>query len=160
MHEGRTTVKGDVEARRFPKGVYIITSRSDDRRAGMTAAWVSRISATPAMMAVALHRASATEEVIRQSGWFVIHALPESHVELARSFGRGSSRDRDKFEGLNVTESSHGQPLLGAAAAYVECRVAGRQVVGDHHLLIGEIVDEAEFCAGETLRYRESLFGA
>ncbi|MGD9676145.1 MAG: flavin reductase family protein [Candidatus Bipolaricaulia bacterium] len=149
---------GEVEARRFPKGVFIITSQWNGRRAGMTASWVTRVSAEPAMMAAALHRGSATEEIIQQSGWFVVHVLPESSVGLAREFGRGSSRDRDKFEGLDVSESRHGQPVLGAAVACLECRVVERHAVGDHHVVIGEIVDETETHAGEPLRYREDQF--
>lgn len=150
---------GDVEARRFPKGVYVVTSCAGDRRAGMTAAWVARVSGTPAMMAVALHPGSATGDAIRESGWFVIHALPESGVELARSFGRGSSRRRDKFAGRAWTESANGQPILTDAIAYAECRVVQRHGTGDHELVIGEVTDEAELHDGEPLRYREVLFG-
>lgn len=157
--ERRAVGLGEVEARRLPKGVFVITSQWNGRRAGMTASWVTRVSAEPPMMAAALHRRSATEEVIRQSGWFVIHILSESSVGLAREFGRGSSRDRDKFKGLDVSESRHGQPVLDDATAYLECRVVERHAVGDHHVVIGEIVDEAEAHAGEPLRYREVLFG-
>jgi 3-hydroxy-9,10-secoandrosta-1,3,5(10)-triene-9,17-dione monooxygenase reductase component len=149
---------GDVEARTFPKGVFVITSQWGDRRAGMTAAWVTRVSAVPAMMAVALHRGSATREIIGQSGWFVIHALPESELELARSFGRGSSSGRDKFAGLDVAASSHGQPVLARAKSFLECRVVRKEDVGDHQLIVGEVVSGEELRAGEPLRYREDEF--
>ncbi len=59
---------GDVEARIFPKGVYVVTSSCAEGRAGMTAAWVSRVSGTPPLVAVALHRGSATRAVIEKAG--------------------------------------------------------------------------------------------
>lgn len=150
---------GDVEARTFPKGVYIITSQWGGRRSGMTASWVTRVSAEPAGMAVALHRRSHTREVIQSSGWFVVHALLESDVDLARAFGGGSSRTRDKFVGLDVISSAHGQPVLAQARSYVECMVVRREDVGDHALFVGIIVDEKELRPGEPLRYREEWFG-
>lgn len=149
---------GDVEARTFPKCVYIITSQWGDRRAGMTAAWVTRVSAVPPMMAVALHRGSCTREVIGQSGWFVIHALPESELELAKSFGRGSSRARDKFAGLDIAASAHGQPILARAMSFLECEVVRKEDVGDHELIVGLVAGEGELCRGEPLRYREDRF--
>ena len=149
---------GDVEARTFPKGVYVITSQWGDRRAGMTAAWVTRVSAAPVMMVVAFHRGSYTLEVIGGSGWFVIHALPESELELARCFGRGSSRSRDKFAGFDVAATSHGQPVLTKAMAFLECQVVRSEDVGDHQLIVGEVVNQAELRAGEPLRYREDWF--
>jgi len=151
-------IPGDVEARAFPKNVYVITSQWGDCRAGMTAAWITRVSAVPAMMAVAIHRGSYTREVIGHSGWFVIHALPESGLELARCFGRGSSRSRDKFVGFSVAVSSHGQPVLTEATAFLECQVVRSEDVGDHQLIVGEVVSGTELRTGEPLRYREEWF--
>ena len=149
---------GNVEARTFPKGVYIVTTQWEDHRAGMTAAWVTRVSAAPAMIAMALHRGSATREMIGRSGWFVVHALPESGLELARSFGRGTSTERDKFAGLAPVASAHGQPILVQAKSFLECQVVRREDVGDHELIVGLVVDEKELRVGEPLRYREDWF--
>jgi len=153
-----TAKPGDVEARIFPKGVHIVTSGCEEGRAGMTAAWVSRVSGTPPLVAVAMHRESATRATIQKAGWFVVHALPEEGLHLAHRFGQGSSRDHDKFAGLDVETSPHGQPILRAALAYLECRLERREDVGDHQLVIGEIVGGAILRAGEPLRYKDALF--
>lgn len=151
-------MKGELEARLLPKGVYVITSQWERRRAGMTAAWVTRVAGAPPSMLVAIHFGSFTGEVIAQSGWFVINVLGRDQLELARLFGEGSSRDHDKFSGLPLTMSAHGQPVLGVALAYLECEVILTPQIGDHVLFIGEIMEERQFQEGNPLLYDPKEF--
>lgn len=151
-------MKGELEARLLPKGVYVITSQWKRRRAGMTAAWVTRVAGAPPAMLVAIHFGSFTGEVIAQSGWFVINVLGRDQLELARRFGEGSSRDHDKFSELSLTMSAHGQPALGVVLAYLECKVALAPRVGDHILFIGEIMEEQRFQEGIPLLYDPKEF--
>lgn len=149
---------GELEARLLPKGVYVITSQWERRRAGMTAAWVTRVAGAPPAMLVAIHCGSFTEEVIAQSGWFVINVLGRDQLELACRFGEGSSRDHDKFASLPLVLSAHGQPALGVALAYLECKVTLAPRVGDHILFIGEIIGEHQFQEGIPLLYDPKEF--
>jgi len=151
-------VIGELEARLLPKGVYVITSQWERRRAGMTAAWVTRVAGAPPAMLVAIHCGSFTEEVIAQSGWFVINVLGRDQLELACRFGEGSSRDHDKFGSLPLVLSAHGQPALGVALAYLECKVTLAPRVGDHILFIGEIIGEHQFQEGIPLLYDPKEF--
>ena len=144
---------GQLEERLLPKGVYVITSMWKNKRAGMTAAWVTRVAADPPAMLVAIHVGSFTGEVIRGSGWFVINVLDRTQGRLALRFGKGSSRNQDKFNGLSLRTSLHGQPALGNALAYLECKILSIPKVGDHWLFTGEIVDEQELRKGHPLMY-------
>lgn len=149
---------GELEARLFPKGVYVITSRWHDRKAGMTAAWVTRVSGTPPAMMVAIHHQSDTGETIAKSGWYVINVLDEEQLEIARRFGQGSSRNRDKFRGLAMMSSAHGQPVISTAMAYLECKVILLPPVGDHTLHIGNVMEERQLRAGAPLLYNQKKF--
>ena len=144
---------GQLEERSCPKGVYVITSIWGNRGAGMTAAWVTRVAASPPAMLVAIHVGSFTGEIIKRSGWFVINILDKTQSMLALRFGRGSSRNRDKFNGLNLLTSLHGQPALKDALGYLECKIISIPEAGDHQLSIGEITEERKLREGSPLMY-------
>lgn len=146
-------MRGELEARLLPKGVYVITSQWRNRRAGMTAAWVTRVSGNPPAMLVAIHCGSFTGEVIAKSGWYTINVLARDQLELARRFGEVSSRNHDKFRGLPLEMSAHGQPVLATGLAYLECKVSLTPRMGDHVLFIGEITEERQLREGSPLLY-------
>jgi flavin reductase (DIM6/NTAB) family NADH-FMN oxidoreductase RutF len=58
-------------------------------------------------------------------------------------FTKSRYKEPDKMENVNYTEGPEpGCPILEAAAAYLECRGAGKlDVAGDHDLVVGEVVD-------------------
>ncbi len=139
------------------KAVFVITAQVRQDRAGMTAAWVTRVSARPALMAVAIHRASRTGELIAEAGRFVINALRAEQEVCARRFGRGSSRRQDKFEGLDLRRSSGGCPVLVDSLGYIECSVVEVLELGDHRLFVGEIVEAERIGQGRPLFYSAAL---
>ncbi len=155
----RVSELGQLEERLCPKGVYVITSIWGNRGAGMTAAWVTRVAASPPAMLVAIHVGSFTGEVIKHSGWFVINILDKTQSMLALRFGQGSSRDQDKFNGLGLLTSLHGQPALKDALAYLECKIISIPKVGDHRLFIGEIMEEQKLREGFPLVYDPEALG-
>jgi flavin reductase (DIM6/NTAB) family NADH-FMN oxidoreductase RutF len=59
---------------------------------------------------------------------------------VARHFGTQSGRDLDKLAGHRWRPGALGAPILEAAAAYLECRVAGSTAAGDHEIVLGEVV--------------------
>ncbi len=124
-------------------GVYIVTVRSGDKINGMTAAWVTQVSFNPKLVAVSIAPSRYTHDLIQNSGFFCINALPEEAIELAKRFGFVSGRKEDKFKGLDYTNALKGSPILGSASAYVECELVSKVEVGDHTLFIGQIVDSA-----------------
>jgi flavin reductase len=147
---------GALETHLVAKAIFVITARSGAQAAGMTAAWVTRVSGTPAMMAVAVHRGSRTAEVVEESRGYVINALGAEQAELAKRFGGASSRSVDKFAGLEVTESAQGVILAGTLG-HLACRLVEVLPIGDHRLLIGEIVTGAQRRDAPPLLYTASL---
>ena len=55
-----------LEADLVSKAVFVLTTGQGGDRAGMTACWVMRVSSSPPLMGVAIHRASQTGELISE----------------------------------------------------------------------------------------------
>jgi flavin reductase (DIM6/NTAB) family NADH-FMN oxidoreductase RutF len=70
----------------------------------------------------------------------VINILGESDKALMKHFAKGFTPEEPAFEGLRVERSADGVPVLPDAMANLECRVRGRREVGDHLLILAEVV--------------------
>lgn len=124
-------------------GLFIVTSAYRKRLAGCTCLWITRVSFNPPLLAINLDPTRFTCETILKSKRFALQAVAGDGMALARRFGLSSQRDGDKFDGVSWHEGRGGVPLLDDAASVIECRVATTQQLGDHTLLLGEVVDSA-----------------
>ncbi|WP_051920548.1 flavin reductase family protein [Thermodesulfobacterium hydrogeniphilum] len=133
----------------IPQGVFVITSKWNDKINGMTAAWVSQVSFKPRLLSVAIAPQRYTYELIKQSGIFCINVLSKNQIELAKHFGFKSGKKVNKFENISYKTAFNGSPVLLDAIAYFECRVMDEFKAGDHMIIVGEIVDYQVLKEGE-----------
>lgn len=129
----------DAALQLFPAPVTVIGAAADGRRGGLTAAWVTRVSSDPALIAVAIAPSRHTHGLLRVGGAFSVSLLREGQVETARLFGLHSGRDRDKWAEVAHVELD-GVPALAACAARLLCRTVARHAAGDHDLFVGEVL--------------------
>jgi flavin reductase (DIM6/NTAB) family NADH-FMN oxidoreductase RutF len=119
-------------------GVNVVAAVCEGRRGGLAVAWATQVAVDEVLICVG--RQSATRELILRSGAFGLSLLTREQVEVARRFGRRSSRDVDKFEGLGWHTAQTGSPLLDDCALTLDCRV---ETVFDHgtsKLIVGTVV--------------------
>ncbi|HAA84022.1 MULTISPECIES: flavin reductase family protein [Thermodesulfobacterium] len=125
----------------LPQGVFIVTSKANDKINGMTAAWVSQVSFRPRLIAVSIAPQRYTYELIKESGFFCLNVLGKGQQDLAKHFGFKSGKNYNKFENIPYTFSLNGMPVLKDAIAYFECGLYGECKAGDHIIVIGEVED-------------------
>jgi len=121
-------------------GVYVVTTRLDDKVNGMTASWVSQVSLKPLLVMVSIAPPRYSHTLIKESGVFALNVLTSDQVELGKRFGYKSGRSIDKFAGLNWTTAATGAPILPQAYAYLDLKLVHSFTAGDHTLFVGEAV--------------------
>jgi flavin reductase (DIM6/NTAB) family NADH-FMN oxidoreductase RutF len=124
-------------------GIFVITSQNAGEIAGCTAVWISRVSFNPPLLAVTLSPARHTFKVLEKTGSFCINVLGESSLDTARRFGFNTGPDSRKFSQVSYHNGEHGMPVLDTAVAYFECKVSQILDVGDHKLVIGQVIASA-----------------
>jgi len=131
-----------------PHPLVIVTAGDPDkpgRRGGMTAAWVSRVSWDPPLVAVAVAPERFTLELIRERGEFVVNVVGPSLREAAFGvFGSVSGRQIDKFErsGVRTVKArSVTAPALADSVISIECKLEKVVEAGDHAIVVGRVVD-------------------
>jgi flavin reductase (DIM6/NTAB) family NADH-FMN oxidoreductase RutF len=135
-------------------GVNIVCAEHEGKRAGLAVAWATQVGTERVLICVGSQ--SATRDLILSSGAFGLSVLARDQVELGRLFGRHSSRDVDKFEGLAWHTATTGSPLLDECLVALDCQVEDVHDRGDAKLIVGHVVSGERRRQGEEqLIYRE-----
>lgn len=115
------------------------------RRGGMTAAWLSRVSWEPPMVVISIAPERHTYQLIKDYRCFTVNLVSKSLKDIALNvFGVLSGRDLDKFEAAGLKPISGrtvSAPIITNSPLIVECRLVNEISVGDHVMIVGEVVD-------------------
>lgn len=137
----------------MPSGLYVIGSRSGDRRNGMTANWATQVSLDPKLVAVGVERAALTHELISQGQAFSLCVIDREDRAIVRKFVKPVEVDADAMtlNGFSFHDGpATGTPVLDQAVAWLECRLQQQAECGNHTLFVGEVVNAGFQRAEET----------
>jgi flavin reductase (DIM6/NTAB) family NADH-FMN oxidoreductase RutF len=140
---------------RFSTGVAVITTRTPDGPAGMTASAVASLSMSPLQLLVCIGTKLATRRAIVESGYFAVNVLGVGQEHLARRF---ATRRDDKFAEVALRPDSH-VPVLQDAIAHFVCSVNGTLPGGDHTIVVGDVQACDHVEGSSPLVYFASTFG-
>ena len=140
--------------RQMSYGVYIVTSMDGGRPVGCTANSIMQITSTPATVAISINHDNYTNGCIEKTGKFAFSIMAEnSDAKLIGNFGFRSSKDVDKFDGIDY-EMAQGMPVVKGTCGYVVCKVINKMETQTHTVFLGEVVDGKVYDAGaEAMTY-------
>jgi flavin reductase (DIM6/NTAB) family NADH-FMN oxidoreductase RutF len=112
--------------RMIPYGIYVLTA--DDGKGNVAAAtvnWVTQTAFAPPLVVVGVKT----------------DMLGKDQKGAAFTFFKPTKLEDGKLSGQAVHKGTTGVPILDAAPAAVECRVTSIVEQGDHHIVVGEVVE-------------------
>jgi len=128
--------------RLLSNGVYILTSRSNDRYGAATVTWVSQASFKPPLIMAAVRRESKVFACLAESGYAVLHVVGDRQQEIAKRFFFPTHAVCGTINGEAFMEGRTAAPVLPNLPAYVECKL--ERIVdtsGDHAVVILRAVE-------------------
>ena len=131
-----------IVLRMIPYGIYVLTA--DDGKGGVVAAtvnWVTQSAFAPPLVVVGVKADSGTYQVVKSTRMFALNMLGKDQKALAFTFFRPADLSDGKISGQPFHKGSTGAPILSEAPGAVECRITSIVEQGDHHIVIGEVVD-------------------
>ena len=144
--------------RLIPYGLFVATSRADQKFGAGTINWVTQTSFAPPLVVAAIKADSSLNEVITASRAFALHVLGKSQKDLATAFFKGAQPEGDTLNGFRFENGATGAPILLDAPAWFECRVVEELRRGDHTIFVGEVVEEGSRRDEEPLTLRDTGF--
>lgn len=136
-------------------GLYIISSKDGERGVGCIVNTVTQVTSSPAKLMVAVNKENYTSAAILAEEAFDAAALTEdAPMELIGQFGFKTSKDTDKFAGVQHSVDSLGIPYVTEHTnAHFACRVVETLDAGTHLLFIGEVAEADVLCAEPSMSY-------
>ena len=125
---------------RVPSGVFILTVRHDEQETGMLASWVQQAAFQPPAVTIAVQQDRFVANWLTAGAPLVLNVVAEGGHALLKHFGRGFEPGVEAFDGLRVSRSQHGVPVLQDAAGYLECRPTSHVDSGDHRIFLAEVI--------------------
>ena len=127
----------------MPSGLYIVGSRSGERRNGMTCNWVTQLGFDPKLLGVSVEKDAVTHELISGGGVFALCIVDREDRAIVRKFTKPVEVDLEArtLNGFPFHDGATGAPILDQAVAYADCEVRSTTDVGSHTLFLGEVVD-------------------
>lgn len=136
-------------------GLYVVSSKKDEKFNGQIANTVFQITAEPPVIAVSINKKNLTHEFIQKSKVFTVSILSkETPMRFIGHFGFKSGRELDKFKDLNYKVGISGAPfILENTIGYIEAELIGNNDVGTHTIFIGKVIDAQILKDDEPMTY-------
>ncbi|MGW3462537.1 flavin reductase family protein [Streptomyces olivaceoviridis] len=159
-HEALLPVDGDTFRQamsRLAAPLTVVTTRdATGTPRGFTASSTTAASLEPPLVVVGISHTSSCHGVLSQAPEFVVNVLGGQHRTVAERFARSGV---DRFAGQDFTPwPGTDLPCLPGAHAALRCVVRERIPVGDHDLLIGELVGVLTGESTEPLLWYDRAF--
>jgi flavin reductase (DIM6/NTAB) family NADH-FMN oxidoreductase RutF len=125
----------------LPCPAVIVTAAAGERRDAMTAT-AFFVAEVPPLLSLSVAEHHLTNELIEESGEFVVNLATPEQVQMVRKLGSTHGRDLDKFAEFGLgTEPSEtvGAPRVIGAYACLECRVVGSHPAATYRVYTAEV---------------------
>jgi flavin reductase (DIM6/NTAB) family NADH-FMN oxidoreductase RutF len=116
----------------------VITSMTKDKPVGFVVGSFTSISLDPPLVGFFVATESSTLPLIQEAGVFCCNVLSSDHGALSAKF---SSKTGDRFDGVDWRPAGTKSPILREAVAWLDCAHYDTYQVGDHYLVVGEVLE-------------------
>ena len=128
--------------RMIPYGIYVLTAEDGAGNiAAATVNWVTQTAFVPPLLVVGVKTDSGAYKIIQAAKTFALNMLGKEHKSLAFTFFRPADVTDGKLSGQAYRKGATGAPILIDAPGAVECKVTAVVEQGDHHIVVGEVVE-------------------
>ena len=119
--------------------VNVVTTQSEDGKAGFTATAVCSVSDNPATLLVCLNRGASVHKAFAKSISIAINTLTSSQQLISNLFG-GKAPMNERFESGEWETLVTGAPVLVDAAVCFDCIITEVKSVATHDVIFCQVV--------------------
>lgn len=126
----------------IPYGIYVLTAEDGNGNiCAATVNWVTQTAFAPPLLVVAVKADSSSYQIVKTAQKFALNMLGKDQKSLAFTFFKPADTADGKLSGQPYSKGTTGAPILTNAPAAVECRVTAIIEQGDHHIVVGEVIE-------------------
>ncbi len=141
--------------------VNVVTTDGCCGRAGVTVSAMSSVSAdtpNPTLLVCVHHLSSAAQKII-DNGVFCVNVLRDDQGYISDTFAGRFGNTVDKFDCAQWTAMPSGAPRVADPLVGFDCRLNSSNLIGTHHVFLGEVTDIFVARRGSPLIYANRAYG-
>jgi 3-hydroxy-9,10-secoandrosta-1,3,5(10)-triene-9,17-dione monooxygenase reductase component len=123
---------------------------------GMTINSFSAVSLNPPLVSFCIDNKSSNLHLFKKNKTFSLNILSESQQNLANGFATPKNSKKWGIETYFLGQN--GNPIFENSLGYLECRKHRIIKAGDHHIVIGEVVDFGKLNDSKPLLYFQGKY--
>lgn len=142
--------------RMIPYGLFVLGVGEGPQATASTINWITQASFQPPIVAVGVKGGTETYDLVKQTGKFAVSVLESGQVDLAFAFFKHVEPEDGKLAGHAFETQTTGAPVIVDAPAWFECEVRQVLDVGDHSIVVGEVVEAGVRREANALTLKEA----
>jgi flavin reductase (DIM6/NTAB) family NADH-FMN oxidoreductase RutF len=127
-----------------PYSASLVTCKGKNGKINvMTVAWIIPVSVNPPLLAMSIRPERYSHDLIIESKEFAVNIPTFKLAQKVLFCGRRSGKDHEKFKETSLTPEKAikvNVPIIKECVAHLECKLVKSMKMGDHTLIIGQIV--------------------
>ena len=131
--------------RMIPYGLYVLTAESEGSVGSGTINWVTQTSFDPPLVAMGVKGDTRSLANIQAGGTMALSFLGSGQGDLAFAFFGDTTIEGDEFvtkdKRIAFERTGGGAIILKDAPAWAELQLRETVELGDHHVVVAEVVD-------------------
>jgi len=140
--------------RNLSYGVYVVTSKENDKKVGCTINSAMQVTSNNHTIAISINHDNYTNKVIKETKKFGLSVLKEdSDPKIIGEFGFKSSRDTDKFKDVNF-EEMNGIPVITDSCGKMVCEVIDMMETKTHTVFLGKVIEANGYTNDNPMTYK------
>ncbi|MBM3579516.1 MAG: flavin reductase family protein [Alphaproteobacteria bacterium] len=125
---------------------------------GMTINSFTSVSLNPPLVSFCIYNKSTNLKLFKKNRYFSLNVLSQEQLDLAQAFA--TPRNSKKWGVEPYFLGQKGNPIFQNSLAFFECKKQRIIKCGDHHIIIGEILDFGKINHGKPLVFFGGNFNA
>jgi hypothetical protein len=123
---------------------------------GMTINSFSSISLEPPLVSFCIDNKSTNLKFFKKNRFFILNILSNEQASLSSAFA--TPKNSQKWQVEPYFFSKFGNPIFNNTLAFVECKKHQIIKMGDHHIIIGEVIDFGKIKDSQPLIYFQGKY--
>jgi len=125
----------------WASGVSVVTTKARGLLYGLTVSSFSSVSLNPPLVLVCLSNRNRLPLMIQDSGNFGVSVLSSDQQEASGYFATPGREPTEDFVEVDGHWTDSGVPVVENSAAYVACKLHQAIELGDHTVIVGEVIE-------------------
>ena len=123
----------------FSYGLYVLTSKFEEKICASTVTWVSQCSFEPPMIITCLKKKSKTYDIVKNRKAFNLHILSDKQKDFASCFFSNLEINENKINGHEFVLDENNLPVFIDPISVLSCKVIAIVESPDHPVFISKI---------------------